>query len=64
MILGRVARVLCGLAAFAVPAVAYVASVSHEPGSWDTAELQGVPYILGISHPTGFPFYVLLGFAW
>ncbi|MGA8533997.1 MAG: DUF2723 domain-containing protein [Candidatus Tumulicola sp.] len=44
--------------------MAYVASASHEPASWDTAELQGVPYILGISHPTGFPFYVLLGYAW
>ena len=52
------------LAAFAVPAILYVASVSPEPASWDTAELQGVPYILGISHPTGFPFYVLLGYAW
>lgn len=52
------------LAAFAGPAILYVASVSPEPASWDTAELQGVPYILGISHPTGFPFYVLLGYAW
>ncbi|HTX58753.1 MAG TPA: DUF2723 domain-containing protein, partial [Verrucomicrobiae bacterium] len=47
-----------------VPAIVYVASASHEPASWDTAELQGVPYILGIAHPTGFPFYVLLGYAW
>ena len=58
------ARLLCDVAAFLVPAVIYVASASHEPASWDTAELQGVPYILGITHPTGFPFYVLLGFAW
>lgn len=57
-------RLFCDLAVFLVPAVAYIASASHEPGSWDTAELQGVPYILGISHPTGFPFYVLLGYAW
>ncbi len=58
------ARLLCDLAAFLIPAVAYVASASHEPASWDTAELQGVPYILGITHPTGFPFYVLLGYVW
>jgi 4-amino-4-deoxy-L-arabinose transferase-like glycosyltransferase len=52
------------LAAFAVPATVYVASASWEPASWDTAELQGVPYILGIAHPTGFPFYVLVGYVW
>ncbi len=60
----KAARLLALLAAFAVPAAVYVASVSPEPGSWDTAELQGVPYILGISHPTGFPFYVLAGYVW
>ncbi len=52
------------VAAFLLPAILYVFSASWEPGSWDSAELQGVPYILGISHPTGFPFYVLLGFVW
>lgn len=55
---------LVPLAAFALPAIVYIASASREPGSWDTAELQGVPYILGISHPTGFPLYVLLGYVW
>jgi hypothetical protein len=60
----RAARPLVLLAAFALPAIVYIASVSPEPGSWDTAELQGVPYILGISHPTGFPLYVLIGYAW
>ncbi|MBV8530646.1 MAG: DUF2723 domain-containing protein, partial [Candidatus Eremiobacteraeota bacterium] len=57
-------RRLFALAAFVVPAAVYIACASREPGAWDTAELQGVPYILGISHPTGFPFYVLLGFVW
>ncbi|MBV9027397.1 MAG: DUF2723 domain-containing protein, partial [Candidatus Eremiobacteraeota bacterium] len=47
-----------------IPVVIYAASASHEPGSWDTAELQGVPFILGISHPTGFPLYVLAGYVW
>lgn len=51
-------------AAFVIPAACYVAGASPEPGSWDTAELQGVPYILGIAHPTGFPLYVLLGYVW
>lgn len=58
------ATLACDLAAFLVPAIVYVVSASHEPASWDTAELQGVPYILGIAHPTGFPFYVLLGYLW
>jgi 4-amino-4-deoxy-L-arabinose transferase-like glycosyltransferase len=62
--LPEAARVACDLAAFLVPAIAYVTAVSHEPSSWDTAELQGVPYMLGISHPTGFPIYVLLGWLW
>jgi hypothetical protein len=52
------------LAALLIPAAFYVASASHEPGAWDTAELQGVPYLLGIAHPTGFPLYVLLGYVW
>lgn len=69
MIAGRLrlepaSRLLCDAASFAVPMFAYAASASREPGSWDTAELQGVPYILGIAHPTGFPLYVLLGYAW
>ncbi|MGB8908526.1 MAG: DUF2723 domain-containing protein [Candidatus Cybelea sp.] len=58
------ARRLALLAAFVLPAIVYFASASPEPASWDTAELQGVPYILGISHPTGFPFYVLAGYVW
>ncbi|HEY2554729.1 MAG TPA: DUF2723 domain-containing protein [Candidatus Cybelea sp.] len=51
-------------AAFVLPATVYAASASTEPASWDTAELQGVPYILGIAHPTGFPLYVLAGYLW
>jgi hypothetical protein len=52
------------IAAFLIPAIVYIASASPEPGAWDTAELQGVPYILGISHPTGFPLYVMIGYLW
>jgi hypothetical protein len=62
--IARSAAVLFDVAAFAVPAAIYIVSASHEPASWDTAEFQGVPYILGISHPTGFPFFVLLGYVW
>ncbi len=51
-------------AAFLIPAGVYIASASSEPASWDTAELQGVPFLLGIAHPTGFPLYVLVGYLW
>ena len=33
-------------------------------GSWDVAEFQTVPDILGICHPTGYPLYTLLGKLW
>lgn len=33
-------------------------------GSWDVAEFQTVPAILGICHPTGYPLYTLLGKLW
>ncbi|HEY3522708.1 MAG TPA: DUF2723 domain-containing protein, partial [Candidatus Limnocylindrales bacterium] len=33
-------------------------------GLWDTAEFQTVAPVLGVAHPTGYPAYVLLGFAW
>ncbi len=46
---------------FAAAFAAYAYSAPLGPGTWDTAELQTVPYILGIAHPTGFPFYTLAG---
>jgi Protein of unknown function (DUF2723) len=30
-------------------------------GFWDVGEMQTVPYILGIAHPTGFPAFILTG---
>jgi hypothetical protein len=52
------------LPAFLVPLGVYVASLQGDVAGWDTADLQTVPYILGIPYPTGFPGYVLLGWAW
>lgn len=50
--------------AFAVPFAIYVASLQSGVDFWDTGELQTVPYILGIAHPSGFPAYVLVGWIW
>jgi 4-amino-4-deoxy-L-arabinose transferase-like glycosyltransferase len=49
--------------AFLVPLALYVASLSPWVAFWDTGEMQTVPYILGIAHPTGFPAFVLIGWA-
>ncbi len=55
---------LLGCLAFAIPLAIYVASLDPGIDYWDTGELQTVPYILGIPHPTGFPAYVVLGWLW
>jgi transmembrane protein TMEM260 (protein O-mannosyltransferase) len=52
------------LVAFAVPLGVYLASLRGDVSFWDTADLQTVPYILGIPYPTGFPGYVLTGWVW
>ncbi|HXP92593.1 MAG TPA: DUF2723 domain-containing protein [Candidatus Binatia bacterium] len=48
-------------AAFVVPLVAFLAAAHPGVDFWDSGEMQTVPYILGIAHPTGFPTFTLLG---
>jgi hypothetical protein len=48
-------------AAFFLPFGIYIASSSQSVGFWDTGEMHTVPYIFGISHPTGFPTFVFAG---
>lgn len=50
----------CAIAAIAI---LYVLSLPSQPGSWDTGEMQTVPYLFGIAHPTGFPLFVILGYV-
>ncbi|MBI6545390.1 MAG: DUF2723 domain-containing protein [Cyanobacteria bacterium NC_groundwater_1444_Ag_S-0.65um_54_12] len=52
--------VIAGLLVF----LAYLPTVQRGLGNWDVGEFQTVPYILGIAHPTGYPFYTLLGKVW
>ena len=52
-----------GIFSAITPLSVFLATVASEPASWDTAEIQGVPYILGIAHPTGFPLFTLVGYA-
>jgi Protein of unknown function (DUF2723) len=39
----------------------YVCSLDSDVGFWDTAEMNTVPFILGLAHPTGFPSEILTG---
>src|SRR3954462_9508900 len=48
------------LAAFA----AYLLTLSRGVLGGDAGELQFVPPILGLTHPTGYPLQVLLHFVW
>lgn len=41
------------------PFVVYTATVQGHVAYWDTGEMQTVPWIFGIPHPTGFPAFVL-----
>lgn len=53
----HLAAVAVGLVALVVYAMTLLPGV----GFWDCAEMQTVPYLLGIAHPTGYPLYTLLG---
>ncbi|MEO6990013.1 MAG: DUF2723 domain-containing protein [Candidatus Baltobacteraceae bacterium] len=43
------------------PLFVYGFSLQSNVAFWDTGEMQTVPYILGVAHPTGFPAFVLAG---
>lgn len=42
----------------------YLRTLLPGVGFWDTGEAQTVPHTLSIFHPTGFPTYTLIGWAW
>jgi hypothetical protein len=42
----------------------YTATLLPGIGSGDTAEFQRVVPTLGVAHPTGYPFYTMLGWLW
>jgi hypothetical protein len=49
-----------GGAAFAL----YTATLAPTVLGGDGGEFQFVPYVFGVAHPTGYPLYTLLGWAW
>jgi hypothetical protein len=44
--------------------VLYILTLAPTTLAGDGGEFQFVPYLLGVAHPTGYPLYVLLGWAW
>jgi hypothetical protein len=52
--------VLPAVLAVGVPAVFFLMTLQGGVSYWDTGEMQTVPWLFGIPHPTGFPAYVLL----
>jgi hypothetical protein len=41
----------------------YALTAQRDVAFWDTGEMQTVPWIAGIAHPTGFPLFVMSGWA-
>jgi Ca2+/Na+ antiporter len=56
-------EVAAGVTFFAAAGV-YVATLLRGVSSADPAEMQTVPTVLGIAHPTTYPLWTLLGYAW
>jgi 4-amino-4-deoxy-L-arabinose transferase-like glycosyltransferase len=48
---------------FVLPFLAFISTLQGRIQYWDTGEMQTVPWIFGIPHPTGFPAYVLIAGA-
>jgi len=59
--IARSGTVVPPLLLFAAVLLLYVISLDSDVGFWDTGEMNGVPYILGLAHPTGYPTEILVG---
>src|SRR5512143_3325519 len=59
-----VRRFLPPLLVFVLAAAAYIATLAPGVLGGDAGELQFVPYILSLTHPTGYPLQTLLDRLW
>lgn len=55
---------LVGLGLFLLGCYAYITSLAPTVLEGDAALFQYTPYVLGVTYPTGYPLYILLGKVW
>lgn len=53
-----------GFSVCLLPLVLFIRTLAPAEVGGDAGEFQVVPYVLGIAHYTGYPFYTLLGWLW
>jgi len=49
---------------FAATIAVYLLALSRDVGTFDIAEMQTIPHVFGVAHPTGYPLYTILGGIW
>jgi hypothetical protein len=57
-------RLWAATGVFGLCLTVYVLTLAPGVLGGDSGELQYIPYILGVAHPTGYPLYTLLGWLW
>ena len=63
-LVGKRPRLWVATGVFGLCLVVYVLTLAPGVLGGDSGELQYIPYILGVAHPTGYPLYTLLGWLW
>lgn len=61
---GRLSPFWVAVGVFGLCLAVYVVTLAPGVLGGDSGELQCIPYILGVAHPTGYPLYTLLGWLW
>jgi hypothetical protein len=60
----RQPRLWVAISVFGLCLAVYVLTLAPGVLGGDSGEFQYIPYILGVTHPTGYPLYTLLGWLW
>jgi hypothetical protein len=63
-LVGKGPRLWVATGVFGLCLAVYVLTLAPGVLGGDSGELQYIPYILGVAHPTGYPLYTFLGWLW